>query len=55
VIGFVIRQVDLEQVQPAVDDLGESELAYQEVHGADAAVADPPTPLAAMRKCSTCS
>ena len=38
VIRLVVRQMDLEQVQPVVDGLGEPELAHQEVHGADAAV-----------------
>ena len=40
VIGLVVGQVDLEQVQAAVDGVDEAELAGQQVDGADAAVAD---------------
>ena len=40
VIGFVIRQMDLEQVQAAVDGVDQAELPGQEVDGADAAVGD---------------
>ena len=40
VIGLVVGQVELEQVQAVVDGVDEAELAGQEVHGADAAVAD---------------
>jgi len=40
VIRLVVGQVDLEQVQVPVDGLGEPELAHQEMHGADAAVAN---------------
>jgi hypothetical protein len=32
--------MQLEQLQPAVDGLGQAELTHQEVHGPDAAVAD---------------
>jgi hypothetical protein len=39
-VGFVVGQVDLEDVQPAVDGLDEAELPGQGVQGADAAVVD---------------
>ena len=41
VIGFVIGQVDLEQVQSFVDGFGQSQLAGQGMDGADAAMGDP--------------
>src|ERR1700722_455864 len=40
VIRFVIGQMDLEQVQPAVDGLVEAEFAHEQVHGTDTAVAN---------------
>ena len=40
VIGLVVGQVDLEQVQAPVDGVDEAELAGQGVDGADAAVGD---------------
>ena len=40
VVGLVVGQVDLEQVQAVVDGVDEAELAGQGVDGADAAVAD---------------
>jgi hypothetical protein len=46
VIGLVVRQVDLEQVQAAVEGLGEAELAHQEVNGTNAPVADAPAAVA---------
>ena len=46
VIRLVVGQVDLEQVQPAVDGLGQAQLAHQEVDGADTAVADAPATVA---------
>ena len=39
-VGFVVGQMELEQVQAAVDGVDEAELAGQGVDGADAAVAD---------------
>ena len=42
VVGLVVGEVELEQVEALVDGLGEAELADQEVDGADAAVGDGP-------------
>src|SRR5439155_20567205 len=46
VIRLVVRQVDAQQVQSAVDGLGQPKLAHQQVHGTDAAVADTAAALA---------
>jgi hypothetical protein len=40
VVGFVVGEVELEQVEPLVDSLREAELADQQVDGADAAAGD---------------
>ncbi len=40
VIGFVIGQMDLEEVQTLVDGLGQPELVGEHVDGPDAAVSD---------------
>ena len=40
VVRLVVREVELEQVEPLVDGLGESELADQQLDGADAAAGD---------------
>ena len=40
VVGLVIGEVELEQVEPLVDGLGEPEFADQELDGADAAAGD---------------
>jgi hypothetical protein len=40
VIRLMVGQVKLEQVQAAIDGLGQAELTHQEVHGTDATVAD---------------
>ena len=39
-IGFVIGQMNLEQVETSVDGLDEAELVGEGMHGADATVAD---------------
>ena len=46
VIRLVIRQVNLEQVQSAIDGLGKFEFVDEQVHGADAAVAEAAATLA---------
>ncbi len=40
VIGLVVGEVELGQVEPLVDDFGEAELADERLDGADAAVGD---------------
>ena len=40
VVGFVVGEVELEQVEPLVDSLREVELADQQMDGADAAAGD---------------
>jgi hypothetical protein len=41
-IGLVIGEVELEQVEPLVDGLGQSKFPHQEMDGADAAAGDGP-------------
>jgi hypothetical protein len=48
VIRLVVRQVELEQVQAAVDGFGEPEFAHEEVQGADAAVSNAAAALAEL-------
>lgn len=38
VVGFVVRQMDLEQVQTAIDQVGQAEAADDFLHDTDAAV-----------------
>ena len=40
VVGLVIGQMDLEQVQMAVDGLGQAEFLSEQVDGADATASD---------------
>ena len=42
VVGLVVGEVELEQVEPLVDGLGQSELADHQMDGADAAAGDAP-------------
>ena len=44
VVGLVVGQVELEQVESLVDGLGQAEFADQELDGADAAAGDGPGP-----------
>jgi hypothetical protein len=46
VIGLVVGQVDLEEVEVTVDSLGEAESVGQGVQGAEAAVGDAAVALA---------
>src|SRR5262249_37242987 len=40
-VGLVIRQMDLERVQPAVDDVRQAEALHEEMDGADATATEP--------------